>query len=600
MRKVTLSKMEHKGEPRIRVDFPYDADLIQTIKQLAGSKWSQSKKCWHLPYAKESYALLAKHFEITVDKKMPSNSSVTFEENPISKTNNSSSKDSIQVLPEHDFRVKVIVPWQRKDWVTLIKTLPDRAWNKEKKYWSVPKIKATLLLLQQLFGEALRVDVSIDWKKGLPVKETQDSKSPTSSKPTKEAKKNSVRKEAQVSAQTMPTTVTSSLYQTIQHDGRTIKTVTGQKIIIEQEQVEWLRLYVPYDKKGWIAIVKDIPGREWQPEQAYWRTPYVQDTFKRLWALIGKQHIHLTFSIRVDIPKEFDTPRKSNKKPSKFQLNEVQKKAITAFEEKMLLENKAWRTRKTYKGLFIRFIAYFPDTKPSSITKPQIEQYIIYRKQDNISDSQLNQLINCLNCFFIRILEQNEKVVKLERPKKKRKLPNVYSLEEIELLLKAIDNLKHKCMLILVYSGGLRKSEVLNLRVDDLNFYRKSLFVKDAKGGKDRYTFFSDIARKYLADYLKQYQPKYYLFEGQTGGRYSESAIQNIFEKARKKARLRKTVTLHGLRHSFATHLAEKGVAMPAIQDLLGHASIKTTEIYLHLSNKYRNELKSPLDDLDL
>jgi len=198
------------------------------------------------------------------------------------------------------------------------------------------------------------------------------------------------------------------------------------------------------------------------------------------------------------------------------------------------------------------------------------------------------------------LLKQEEKVIKLERPKKKKKLPNVFSLEEIELLLKALTNLKHKCMLILVYSGGLRRSEVLNLGVDDLNFSRKTLFIKNAKGGKDRYTFFSDIAQKHLKEYLKQYQPKYYLFEGQTGGRYSESSLQSIYEQARRKSRLPLNVTLHGLRHSFATHLVEKGIPLHVVQDLLGHASIKTTEIYLHISNKFRKELKSPLDDLNI
>jgi site-specific recombinase XerD len=190
--------------------------------------------------------------------------------------------------------------------------------------------------------------------------------------------------------------------------------------------------------------------------------------------------------------------------------------------------------------------------------------------------------------------------VRLERPKKKKKLPNVFSLEEIQMLLKSVDNLKHKCMLILIYSGGLRRSEVLNLRVEDLSFERKTVFVRNGKGGKDRYTFFSDVARKYLSEYLKQYHPNYYLFEGSTKGRYSESSLQSVFEKARSKAKISKLVTLHGLRHSFATHLMENRVPLHVVQELLGHSSIKTTEIYLHISNKFRQELKSPLDDIDI
>ena len=154
--------------------------------------------------------------------------------------------------------------------------------------------------------------------------------------------------------------------------------------------------------------------------------------------------------------------------------------------------------------------------------------------------------------------------------------------------------------MILVYSAGLRKSEVLNLRVDDLSFDRKTILVKNAKGGKDRYTFFADSARKIIREYLKIYNPSFYLFEGQTGRRYSETSLQNIYDKTRKQAKVNRFVTLHGLRHSFATHLIEKGIPLHVVQELLGHNSIKTTEIYLHISNKFRAQLKSPLDDLDI
>jgi len=290
----------------------------------------------------------------------------------------------------------------------------------------------------------------------------------------------------------------------------------------------------------------------------------------------------------------------SSKKRSSIQLKEVQQKALIALEGKMKLENKGWRTQKTYLSLFRRFLAHFPNTEPSSITKEQIEQYIIFKKQDNISDSQLNQLLNTLNCFYIRLLDQKEKVVQLERPKKKRKLPNVYAVEELQLLLKASDNLKHKCMLLLIYSGGLRRSELLDLKVEDINFHRNTIFVRNGKGGKDRYTLFSEKAQKHVKEYIAQYRPRYYLFEGQHGGRYSESSIQKVFDNARKKSRVPSNVTIHGLRHSFTSHMMEKGVPLKAIQDLLGHASIKTTEGYLHLSNKFRREIRSPLDDLDI
>lgn len=511
----------------------------------------------------------------------------------------------VRVEPEHDTRVKVFVPWQRKDWIQQIRSLPNRAWNKGQQYWSVPKNEATFQQLIQLFGKDLKIAAALASQKEVPTIDKKTAiklpKTCIMATPEHLAKsKGTYQKRTGIITIPKNSVPAAKFFKTIQQGERTFKVFIGEQIILEKANNEWLVLWVSYDKKGWIEVVKNIPGRKWETEGKYWCIPYVKDSLKRLWKLIGKEHLQYSFDINPNIPDEFMIERKLKIKAAKFKLNDMQKKAITAFEEKLMLEHKAWRTKKTYKGLFTHFLAYFPNTKPSSISKEQIEAYIIYKIQENTSDSQLNQLINCLNCFFRRILEQEEKVVKLERPKKKKKLPNVFSLGEVEKLLKACVNLKHKCMLILVYSGGLRRSEVLNLRVDDLHFDRKTLFIKNAKGGKDRFTFFADSARKYLKEYLEQYQPRYYLFEGQTGGRYSETSIQTIYDKARKKAAVSRFVTLHGLRHSFATHLIEKRVPLHVVQDLLGHHSIKTTEIYLHISNKFRKELKSPLDDLEL
>ena len=159
----------------------------------------------------------------------------------------------------------------------------------------------------------------------------------------------------------------------------------GQKIVIRKGNESWLQVWVPYDKKGWIEVVKNIPGRKWEIEGKFWLVPYVKDSLKRLWHIIGKQHIQYDFKINTNIPNDFILPKKQVKKSPKFELNGMQKRAIIAFEEKLLLEHKAWRTIKTYKGLFTHFLAYFPDTKPSSISKNQIEQYIIYKKQENTS-----------------------------------------------------------------------------------------------------------------------------------------------------------------------------------------------------------------------
>ena len=167
-------------------------------------------------------------------------------------------------------------------------------------------------------------------------------------------------------------------------------------------------------------------------------------------------------------------------------------------------------------------------------------------------------------------------------------------------MLKATGNNKHKCILMLIYSAGLRLGELVRLKIRDIDPDRMRIFVYAGKGKKDRYTLFSVKAVLNLQAYLKEYGPDDWLFEGQDGGQYSKRSVQAIFKKACRKAGIKKPVTVHSLRHSFATHLHEKGINLRHIQDLLGHESSKTTEIYTHLTSKGFDNLQSPLDHLDI
>lgn len=179
-------------------------------------------------------------------------------------------------------------------------------------------------------------------------------------------------------------------------------------------------------------------------------------------------------------------------------------------------------------------------------------------------------------------------------------LAGQFAPDKITLLLKAVDNLKHRCILMLIYSAGLRLGEVLHLKMNDLHPEHKRIFVREAKGKKDRCTILSDKAWALVHEYLDVYQPIEWLFEGVNGGKYGERSVQAIFSQAKAKSKINPAATVHTLRHSFATHLLEKGVDLRYIQELLGHESSKTTEIYTHITKKGWDKIKSPLDDLDI
>jgi len=192
-------------------------------------------------------------------------------------------------------------------------------------------------------------------------------------------------------------------------------------------------------------------------------------------------------------------------------------------------------------------------------------------------------------------------IYEVKRPKKDKKLPVVLSKEEVAKILDSVDNIKHKAILMLVYSAGLRVGEVVKLRPEDIDSKRMLIHIKKAKGRKDRYTLLSETALEILREYWRKYKPNKWLFEGvREGWHLSIRTVQSIFEQAREKAGIKKEISVHGLRHSFATHLLEGGTDLRYIQEILGHTSSKTTEIYTHVSQKSLGKIKSPLDTLNL
>lgn len=192
-------------------------------------------------------------------------------------------------------------------------------------------------------------------------------------------------------------------------------------------------------------------------------------------------------------------------------------------------------------------------------------------------------------------------IYEVKRPRKDKKLPVVLSQEEVAKILTSLENVKHKAILMLVYSAGLGVGEVVTLRPEDIDDKRMLIHIRGAKGRKDRYTMLSETALNVLREYLRQYEPKNWLFEGARSGRYlSTRSAEKIFKHACHRANIRRDVSIHTLRHSFATHLLESGTDLRYIQEILGHQHSKTTEIYTHVSTKSIGKIKSPLDNLNL
>ena len=264
------------------------------------------------------------------------------------------------------------------------------------------------------------------------------------------------------------------------------------------------------------------------------------------------------------------------------------------------IRNYSPRTIKTYVSLLSK-LAQFHNTSPEVLTSEQIKQYLHQRvEKDNISVSTINQTIGALKILHQDVLGRDWEQIKVKRPRKEKRLPIIFSKQEVISLIDVTRNLKHKTMLAVAYSAGLRREELVNLRVVDIDSKRMVIRVCQGKGKKDRETLLSEKALTLLRQYYQAYKPKDLLFEGFFEGKpISFSSFANILKKAMKKAGIHKNASIHSLRHSFATHLLEQGTNLKTIQRLLGHHALRTTSLYLHLATVDPKTVRSPLDTID-
>jgi integrase/recombinase XerD len=270
------------------------------------------------------------------------------------------------------------------------------------------------------------------------------------------------------------------------------------------------------------------------------------------------------------------------------------------FEHYLQSKRYSLNTIKVYAETLRIFFRYFTN---KSIEQISNEDLIVFNNEyilkNNFSSSYQNQLVNAVKLYYSAIQHKRIDVDLVHRPRREKTLPNVLSKEEVKRLLNASTNLKHRTMLSLIYACGLRRSELLNLTFADIQSARNILLIKQSKGKKDRIVPIGNKIIQQLREYYLLYRPKHWLFEGQSAGeQYSAKSLQNILKLSVSKSGISKPVTLHWLRHSYATHLLESGTDLRYIQELLGHSSSRTTEIYTHVSTHEIKKIISPFDTL--
>lgn len=283
-------------------------------------------------------------------------------------------------------------------------------------------------------------------------------------------------------------------------------------------------------------------------------------------------------------------------------MNGENRRDIVFFEAWLKSRRYSDRTIKIYTEAIKVFFNYFKEKNPEKISDSDFILFNYnYILKKGYSASYQNQVINAVKLFYLKVENRQLSIENIERPKKYKPLPKVIPKEMVEKMLTAIPNFKHKTALTIVYACGLRRSELINLRLKDLDSKRKTITIINGKGQKDRVLPVSEKLMNMIIRYYKMYRPVTFLIEGQfKGEKYSETSLEKIFHKYLGKIYKNHSFTLHCLRHSFATHLLEAGVSLRYIQELLGHKSSKTTEIYTHVSMTGLQNIKNPADDFDL
>ena len=306
-----------------------------------------------------------------------------------------------------------------------------------------------------------------------------------------------------------------------------------------------------------------------------------------------------------------DTPRYRRKfgisidplgKEALSHVDPVNMPALIRLVETLQLKSYSPNTLQTYRNEFAQLLHILKHRPVDGLTPERLRAYFLYCINTlNLSENTVHSRMNAVKFYFEQVLGRERMFLEIPRPKKKLILPNVLAISQVEKLFSKLENLKHKTMLFLAYSAGLRVSEVVNLKVLDIHSERMVINIKGAKGKKDRTVVLSQGILELLRKYYLAYRPKVWLFEGQDrDSPYSTRSLQQVFHRAKESAKIHQPVTFHSLRHSYATHLHERGTDIKIIQELLGHNDIKTTLRYTHVSNLTLEKITSPFDNLKI
>jgi site-specific recombinase XerD len=535
--KILISRLIHRDEPRLILKFDYDKGLVAKVKTLAGCRWSRTLNAWHIP---DDEASINNLISTLGNDLLEFDSGMKQEINvTTSHTGSIAGNITIEVINR---KIRVKMPKNADD-IAFIRTLRYSRWLSGDFCWEIPDYPGNLELITDYFGKRV---VSL-------------------------IEHNSI---AIVAGAAEKSTIG-------RHEVLLLKTYTGR-----------IKIFAGYNKEL-ISAIKKVPYNRWDSVNKWWTIPYSVQLMENIAEVCKSQGLTVTIEEEAAVTS-------SVKRISRYDIPNYRDVPVS-FSEKLTELRYSKHTVSLYTSAFEEFINYYNRLEIDTISEPQIKDFIRYLiTERRVSESYQNTAINAIKFYFEKVLKGQRKFYFLDRPKREKTLPEVLNTKEISRMIQVTENIKHKLIIMFGYSSGLRLNEINRIRLSDIDRDRMQLRVEQGKGKKDRYTKLSKRILPELDRYIEEYSPRDLLFFGPGGGLYSDRSIQEIVKAAAQKAGVLKRVTPKILRHTFATHSLENGVDLRYIQSMLGHSSSKTTEIYTHITTKGFDDIKSPMDGLDI
>ncbi|MEO5572261.1 MAG: site-specific tyrosine recombinase/integron integrase [Bacteroidia bacterium] len=565
---ISPATTAHRGEQRIKLVFEMEDRLEQAVRKLPGRKWSRTMGAWHIPRDKRLLEELIKELAILPPSILEKKKIHSGHLNPERAVNTdlirpapftAALHDVLKREPLHHASIpdllssdsvtveiagrRIILKCPKNNTDTKFLTgIRYTRWDKRNFCWIIPNYPGNLAVIKEYFKDRIRSITELPVQAIIPAAGINE-------------KRKAAKDEIII-----------------------IKTCKGR-----------MKLIFGFNKTLSIAINK-MPYHYWDSNNKWYTIPFSETLLNKIKELAVAEKLNIAYE---EEKEENKTARKNSDDIKNY------KTCPSAYILKLKELRYSDNTLRTYKILFEEFINHFHSHDPEAIDETMITAFLRYLVLERkVSPSYQNQAINAVKFYYEKVLGGKRKIYLVERPREEKTLPVVLSENEVAAILKVTDNLKHRALLMVAYSGGLRVSEVVNLKIKDIDSKRMQIRVEQGKGKKDRYTLLADHTLLTLRSYIKKYRPNIWLFEGGPGVQYSVRSIQAIMRESAYKAGIKKKVSVHTLRHSFATHLLENGTDLRYIQALLGHSSPKTTEIYTHVTTKGFSQIKNPLDIL--